>query len=120
MKDLIYHTAKKGELNKKLMKMCQWGDPGPVRKLIEEGADITYTDKNGWTPLHNAAWGRDQEVCELLIQNGADITLKNKDGNTPYDIAKKQGHKRLVEILKPYYKSHIAKKVKDKLNDIEI
>jgi len=85
------------------------------RKLIEAGADVKQTDKEGNTLLHYAAsatgetirkgnfdicleyetGGENRDFCrklmELLVGHGASISAENKDGETPYDWARQGG-----------------------------
>lgn len=56
----------------KLHIAAQKGDVASTKKLIESGANIHLTDKNGETPLHLAAC-KNVECVELLICAGADI-----------------------------------------------
>jgi len=51
--------------------------------LIENGADVDFKDKGGYTSLHFAAQESRVEELNLLIQNGANPNLKDYYGNTP-------------------------------------
>ena len=45
------------------------------------GADPNCRDANGWTPLHNAAWTRQDEVTKLLLAaRGIDVEAVGKFG----------------------------------------
>ena len=57
------------------------------RILIDNRPGVNVTDKNGWTPLHWAAWKNSFEVAGLLIKHSADVNMKDKDGWTPLDGA---------------------------------
>lgn len=39
-----------------------------VQRLIDEGQDINYRDKNNWTPLHCCASVGQLEICEALLK----------------------------------------------------
>lgn len=66
---------------------------------------------DGWslyTPLHQVAYaGASSEIAEKLINMGAFRTMQNRIGERPIDIAVKNGHKHLYEILEPEYKHHV-------------
>ena len=64
--------------------------------LIQNSADVNAQDKNGNTPLHEAATSGLKEVVELLIANGADVNAKDNWGGTPLHRAKT---KELAELL---------------------
>lgn len=39
---------------------------------------VTFTNQNGWTPLHDASDEGHVEVVKLLIKSGAQLDIKNK------------------------------------------
>ena len=39
-----------------------------VQRLIDDGQDINYRDKNNWTPLHCCASVGQLEICEALLK----------------------------------------------------
>lgn len=48
---------------------------------------INHKDRQGNTPLHYAAFKRNQKYCEVLIQNGADLNSQNELGYCPLHLA---------------------------------
>lgn len=56
-----------------------------VQRLIDEGQDINYRDKNNWTPLHCCASVGQLEICEALLKKDTitvtGIFALNNDGN---------------------------------------
>jgi ankyrin repeat protein len=56
------------------------------RLLIERGAHIEATDKDGQTVLHAAA-RKDYSLTDLLLNHGADANVADKHGSTPLHIA---------------------------------
>ena len=58
------------------------GDPGAVRKLLKNGADVGARDELGNTPLMAAAMSADPAVLELLLKAGADVNATNQAGAT--------------------------------------
>jgi ankyrin repeat protein len=51
--------------------------------LLEKGAAVNPSDKDGNTPLHWAAAQGHVEMTELLIAHGADLKAKTRFGCTP-------------------------------------
>src|SRR5690606_3855451 len=68
-----------------------------VKLLIEHGANVKATTRQGATPLHVAA---SKEIVELLIQHGAivDAQSLNEERLTPLFIATGK-HKSVAEAL---------------------
>ncbi|XP_020701947.1 vacuolar protein sorting-associated protein 27 [Dendrobium catenatum] len=62
-------------------------DPAGVRKLLSEGVDANYCDKQGLTPLHLAALFNRTEIAFILMDHGASVERKNAQGETPLDCA---------------------------------
>ena len=112
-------------LNEELHIACREDDLASVKRLLEEGADINAQIYSGGTALHYCASYGCFDICKLLLEKGADATAKNNHGHTPYDIAEQfiptsRNCLKIANLLKSHIKNNIAKKVKDKLNDIEI
>ena len=66
------------------------GDRGPkeVQKAVDAGAEINARDKDGDTPLIEAAkYNKNPEVIKVLLDAGAEINVRNIKGNTPLVIA---------------------------------
>jgi hypothetical protein len=71
--------------------------------LIEAGADATAQDKDGRSPLHEAAGSSSSQAMEVvraLIEAGADATAQDKDGCTPLDEALSKGHEGVARLLR--------------------
>lgn len=74
------------------------------------GQDINIQDIYGNTPLHDAAGlVYDCNCLELLLSRGADIEIRNKRGKTPLDMARAQGARKNVMILKKKYTDDLGK-----------
>ncbi|MBI1214272.1 MAG: hypothetical protein GC185_00470 [Alphaproteobacteria bacterium] len=52
------------------------------------GVDINLPDKEGYTPLHEAARGGKADVVRLLLKLGANPDLKISNGDTPLDAGR--------------------------------
>ena len=72
--------------------------------------NINIQDIHGNTPLHDAAGlVYDSDCLELLLSRGADIEIRNKRGKTPLDMARAQGARKNVMILKKKYTDELGK-----------
>ena len=83
-----------------------------ARLLIDETIDINTIDREGKTPLYEAARAGNDQIVKLLLDEGADRYIKNKDGNTPLDQAKKnstkgnkdgKNYKETIRLLENYF-----------------
>ena len=55
------------------------GHKDMVQLLLDAGAKTHLADKDGWTPLHKAAWWGHSQVVELLLgTNCIKISLPGK------------------------------------------
>ncbi|XP_052162932.1 vacuolar protein sorting-associated protein 27 isoform X2 [Oryza glaberrima] len=63
------------------------GDIKAVKKLLSQGVDSNYCDKQGFTLLHLAALFNQTVIALILMDNGANIQSKNGQGETPLDCA---------------------------------
>ena len=59
--------------------------------LVGAGADVSSQNKDGGTPLHNAAACGHMAVVRVLLDSGADTALKEKKGRTPIALASSKG-----------------------------
>jgi len=62
-------------------------DASAVKKLLSEGVDANYCDKQGLTVLHLATLFNQTEIAFILMDHGANVELKNAQGETPFDCA---------------------------------
>ena len=70
-----------------------------VQMLIDKGAAIDATDKDGWTPLHAACRQGNIDVVLLLVKANANIGSRSRAGKLPREYAVDQGCTRIVELL---------------------
>jgi len=75
------------------------GDVDEVRRLITAGADPNAVDRDGWSPLHDAAWGDRPEIATLLIQAGAKVNRLTSDGTSPLHQAALADCFEVAEVL---------------------
>ena len=55
--------------------------------LIEKGVNVRSVDKQGWTPLHDAALYGNKELVKRIIAEGSRVTCNNWLGEKPIDVA---------------------------------
>ncbi|XP_027919736.1 vacuolar protein sorting-associated protein 27 [Vigna unguiculata] len=63
------------------------GDIDAVKKLLNEGVDANYKDKQGLSLLHLAAVFNQTDIVFTLMDSGANLDYKNPQGETPLDCA---------------------------------
>ncbi|KAL3586718.1 hypothetical protein D5086_013585 [Populus alba] len=63
------------------------GDTVAVKKLLSEGVDANYHDKQGMSLLHLAALFNRTDIAFILMDSGASMNYKNAQGETPLDCA---------------------------------
>ncbi|MFY2764305.1 ankyrin repeat domain-containing protein [Arenimonas sp. MALMAid1274] len=69
---------------------------GAAKILLDAGANASYVDENGYTPLHSA----NPEVAALLLRQGVDIESRNNSGRvTPLLAQAIRGDARMVKLL---------------------
>lgn len=76
------------------------GDSDHTTILLEAGADPTVRDEDGYTPLHFAAWRRDNPaVIKTLVKAGADPNARTKNDLTPLYFAGRFDNPAVIEAL---------------------
>ncbi|KAL6656972.1 hypothetical protein ACP70R_004752 [Stipagrostis hirtigluma subsp. patula] len=63
------------------------GDVKGVKKLLSQGVDSNYCDKQGFTLLHLAALFNQTEIALILMDHGANVQSLNGQGETPLECA---------------------------------
>ncbi|CAN4101467.1 unnamed protein product [Withania somnifera] len=63
------------------------GDFRAAKKLLSQGVDANYLDKQGSSLLHLAAVFNRTEIAFSLMESGASLYSKNSQGETPLDCA---------------------------------
>jgi len=70
-----------------------------VRLLLQHGADVNPTARNGRTALHYVSNSDSYTICQLLIQNGASVSVRDSGGRTPLHRAAACGAFGVAEVL---------------------
>jgi ankyrin repeat protein len=73
--------------------------PDIAQMLIDAGADVDKTGKNGQTPLMLAAKLGHANVVQVLIDAGAYLNDTDPTGRTPLELARERRHRHTVELL---------------------
>jgi uncharacterized protein len=58
-----------------------------VKVAVEFGADVKAADRDGYTPLHMAAFIGAVSIVTFLVDRGAAVDARNKLGETPWSMA---------------------------------
>jgi death-associated protein kinase len=82
-----------------LMLACMNGYIESAGWLVEKGADINASEKEGWTPLMLACLNRQTEIAFLLIEKGADVNAKNIHSGTAVKYALENGLSLVIDKL---------------------
>jgi uncharacterized protein len=82
-----------------LIEAAQAGDRDAVRKLIQEGADVKASTRDGVTPLWLAVMNRDFETVDMLLMAGADPNAALPGGETTLMTAARAGNSEIVDLL---------------------
>ena len=69
-----------------------------VQRLVEAGADLNKTDKNGRTVVYMASWNGHADVVKLFIEAGAGLNAVGAWG-TALKKAREAGRTRVVKML---------------------
>jgi len=70
-----------------------------VAELLKAGADADAENKDRDTPLHYATLINCERKVETLLSGGSRIDAKNKDGYTAFDLARKNNHQKIIEMI---------------------
>jgi ankyrin repeat protein len=82
------------------LETCAVGSGAEVKKLADAQFVQTFF-KNGWTPLHAAAFGDNAAAAEVLLDAGADVNAKakNRFENTPLQVALLTQSRKVAQLL---------------------
>lgn len=72
---------------------------GVAEYMIENGADVNFTNKIGRTALIIASMYGNDKMVEMLVKHGANINLFDNDGKTALMYLCGNGKKETVEML---------------------
>src|SRR5438270_499085 len=75
------------------------GRSNVVKLLVEKGADLKATDREGNTSLMWAAKGGNSETIKLLVEKGANVNATNSAGLSALSIARTGNRADIQELL---------------------
>lgn len=93
------------ELNEEFVYLCRGdrgGNPGTVKLMLEQGANVNHQDRKGKTALHRAAKAGFVETVRILLEHEASVYVRdNADETVLFDVARSTSKKTdaLNEIL---------------------
>lgn len=91
---------KKGDgMTRELYMAIEFGGQHEAISIIENGADNSYTNHMGMTPLHRACGKNYAEVVKLLIQKCENLDIQDKYKDTPLHKAARDGSVDAVRLL---------------------
>lgn len=88
-----------------LIAAAHLGHHGVVKQLIAAGAPLDHVNNLHWTALIEAVvlgdgGMRHIDTVRALVDAGADTQLSDSSGRTPLQLAKANGYREIIEILK--------------------
>ena len=86
------------ERTQKLLKASDSGDHEAVRRLLEEGAEITTKNSDGDTGLHLSVCKGHEEVVMTFINHGIDVNISDTKW-TPLMEAAQAGQLKMAKLL---------------------
>jgi ankyrin repeat protein len=98
----INHQEPTQGMQTALMIACLTGAQHAVRFLLEQKADVTVGEREGYTPFHGAGFQGQPEVAKILLEYQLDPNDYHKDGYTPFHRAlwgQTPGHTAMVKLL---------------------
>ena len=78
---------------------CYFGRGVIAELLIEKGAKVNASNKDGLTALMLAAFNGYKELCKLLMKKEAEVNKVNENWETALMIAAEKGHKEVCKLL---------------------
>ena len=69
--------------------------------FLTEEVNVNSIGKSRMTPLHCAASAGQEIICKILISCGADKQAENNKGKIPLNLALKNGHTYLKDLISP-------------------
>ncbi|MBB5191081.1 hypothetical protein HNQ50_001804 [Silvimonas terrae] len=94
----VDHREAEGEWTP-LIRAAFEGNDAMALVLLQHGANIHATDRDGYGPLHWAALTGHEQIIQLLLDRSVNVNQPSLQGFTPLLQAASQGHERVVRKL---------------------
>ena len=80
---------------------CQQGYIQVARLLVSHGANVSFSDEHGFTPLHQAVGNNHSRVASFLLGKGANVNARAQadGGSTALHIAGSYGLTKCARVL---------------------
>lgn len=92
-------ATKKGDVTP-IFVACEYDEVGDLKALLKSDPKLLISrNRDGWTPLHQAAFMGSLECVEVLLAAGADIKVVCNDRCHPVHYASAQGHLDVIRVL---------------------
>jgi ankyrin repeat protein len=84
-----------------LMWACYFNLSEIVELLVKKNANLNcQTVLYEWTALMHGSYTNSAESVKILLENNANINIIDSEGKKAIDIAKREGHEEIIELLK--------------------
>ncbi|XP_069752421.1 uncharacterized protein [Narcine bancroftii] len=70
-----------------------------LARILEHGADVNFSDKEGHTVLHEVARNWNVDVAQFLLERGADVNRQDIFGRTPLHVAAATNNVEMIVFL---------------------
>lgn len=70
-----------------------------IESLLDNGADVNFTDKHGQAIIHEVSRVWHVDVAKFILEKGGNINLRDKYGRTPLHVAASVDYPEMVEFL---------------------
>lgn len=75
------------------------GTTSAIKQVMELGGNCAITDKDGWTPLHWAAYHGSVEAAKEFVKTESKLlNVKDREGNTPEELALKEKNEEVAAV----------------------
>ncbi|OQR86752.1 hypothetical protein ACHHYP_09990 [Achlya hypogyna] len=96
-----------------LMRACLFGSVDVVKFLLNyPGIDVNKGEKDGYTPMHGAAYQGRPNVVKVLLDYGLSATELHKDGFAPFHRAAWGSQRRHTETVRVFLEAGVPRDLK--------